>query len=357
MTEQTQNSPQGARRTPSSTDAILDLLLDALAERQKARMGEEGEALPTRSAQGPCTPTLSRREREIAPSASRPPASAGAGLSPGGEREKAQAPAAATLEKPIAPPPGGEREKAQVPAAATPEKPVAPPAAAERELPPTRPAPAAAERELPPAEQKHAAKQEVPATRLPPVAARSQPGPGDEGWEPPAPLPSIKMGKLLGRLALLLALLVVAINIPIKGHGVSLARILPDTASLIIRDGLVLKGSGPNIYMLQDEKLRWISSLEAFEHLRLTWEDVHVVDDEFLADFEMGHPIHLILKCNASPHIYAYENGVKRWIRDIDTFTAEGYVWDDVEIVGCAYLRGLPDGPPIPEDAGTPPQP
>ena len=80
-------------------------------------------------------------------------------------------------------------------------------------------------------------------------------------------------------------------------------------------------------------------------------------DDEFLEQFEMGHPIHLILKCGDSPHIYALENGKKRWIKDIQTFTAEGYVWDDVQLVTCGYLRQLPDGPPIPEDAGTPPQP
>ena len=126
---------------------------------------------------------------------------------------------------------------------------------------------------------------------------------------------------------------------------------------LVIRDGLVLKGSGTGIYRLEDNKLRWISSMDAFEHLGLTWKDVHVVDDGFLEQFEMGHPIHLILKSQNSPHIYALENGKKRWIKDIQTFTAEGYVWDDVQLVGCANLRNLPDGPSIPEDAGPPPQP
>ena len=140
-------------------------------------------------------------------------------------------------------------------------------------------------------------------------------------------------------------------------YGVSLARILPETSSLIIRDGLVLKGSGPEIYVLEDDKLRWISSLDAFEHLGLTWEDVHVVEDEFLAKFEKGRPIHVLLKCHDSPHIYRLENEQKRWIKDIDTFLAEGHAWEDVRFVSCQYLRDLPDGPPIPEDAGPPPQP
>ena len=165
------------------------------------------------------------------------------------------------------------------------------------------------------------------------------------------------MGKILGRLLILVAVLVILVNIPVTRYGVSLARILPDSASLIIREGLVLKGSGPEIYVLENDKLRWISSMDAFEHLGLTWEDVHVVEDEFLAKFEKGAPIHVLLKCRTSPHIYRLENEEKRWIRDIDTFVAEGHVWDDVRFVSCQYLRDMPDGPPIPEDAGAPPQP
>jgi len=165
------------------------------------------------------------------------------------------------------------------------------------------------------------------------------------------------MGKFLGRLAIAVAFLVVLINIPVKSHGVSLARLLPDEASLIIRDGLVLKGSGSEICMLKDNKLRWISSMATFDHLGLTWDNVHVVDDRFLQQFEMGYPINIIYKCATSPHIYALEEGKKHWIKDIETFTSLGYVWEDVQMVSCVYLRGLPDGLPIPEDAGTPPQP
>jgi hypothetical protein len=151
--------------------------------------------------------------------------------------------------------------------------------------------------------------------------------------------------------------LAVLINVPVNRYGTSLARIMPDTDALVIRDGLVLKGSGPEIYVLEDNKLRWISSLEAFEFFGYRWEQVHVVDDSFVEQFEEGRPIHVLLKCERSPHIYALENGQKRWIKDIPTFEAEGYVWEDVEFVSCDYLRSLPDGPPIPEDAGPPPQP
>jgi hypothetical protein len=162
---------------------------------------------------------------------------------------------------------------------------------------------------------------------------------------------------MLIRLVILVVALLILVNIPVNRYGVSLARILPETTSLIIRDGLVLKGSGPEIYVMEEGRLRWISSMDAFEHRNLTWEDVHVVEDEFLTKFEVGRPIHVLLKCRTSPHIYRLENEQKRWIQDIDAFEAEGHVWEDVRFVACQYLRDLPDGQPIPEDAGPPPQP
>jgi len=186
---------------------------------------------------------------------------------------------------------------------------------------------------------------------------RREPLPGEEGWEPPPQVPTMNLNRALGRFLAAVAILVIVVNLPINRYGTSLARLLPDSASLIIRDGLLLKGSGTQIFVVRDEKLRWISSLDAFDHLGFQWRDVNVVEDSFLARFEQGPPIHVLLKCDSSPHIYRLENNQKRWIRDIDTFLAEGHVWDDVRMVSCDYLRAIADGPPIPEDAGPPPQP
>jgi hypothetical protein len=247
-----------------------------------------------------------------------------------------------------------ERQKARRAAAVAPTPAPLPEPKIIREERPVAPPPRP---EPPPSEQQRAPTRPAPSrpTSLP--SLRPEPQPGDAGWEPPPRQPSIQMGKMIGRLAILVIVLLVVVNIPVTRYGVSLARILPETTSLIIRDGLVLKGSGSEIYILEADKLRWISSMDAFEHMGLTWEDVHVVEDEFLARFEKGRPIHVLLKCRTSPHIYRLENQEKRWIKDIDTFLAEGHVWEDVRLVGCNYLRGIPDGPPIPKDAGPPPQP
>jgi hypothetical protein len=163
---------------------------------------------------------------------------------------------------------------------------------------------------------------------------------------------------MLGRLALGLLALAVIVNVPINRHGTTLATAMPDSRSLVIRTGLVVKEvDDEEIYVYQEGKFRWITSLEAFDHFGYTWGDVHVVEDGFLDRYEIGAPIFVLLKCDGSPHIYRLEGGEKRWIVDIAAFEAEGHVWEDVSFVPCSYLRSLPDGETIPPGFGPPPQP
>jgi hypothetical protein len=163
---------------------------------------------------------------------------------------------------------------------------------------------------------------------------------------------------LTKRLALGLFVAIVAINIPLDRHGTTLATAMPDTASLVVRDGLVVKEEGDEeIFVYQDGQFRWISNMATFEGYGFAWGDVHVVEDGFLDRFRIGPPLSLLAKCETSPHVYVLEGDTKRWIRDIETFVAEGYVWEDVQIVSCKTLRDLPDGETIPPDSGPPPQP
>ena len=201
------------------------------------------------------------------------------------------------------------------------------------------------------------------ALRPPPAAAAI--GPTRE--QPPAPEPTpvepfpagaMGAGDLIRRLALGLLLILALINLPFNRHGTSLARALPGSAALVIRDGLVVKEADQDaIYVFRDEQFHWISSLDAFEHFSYRWQQVHVVEPGFMAGFELGAPIHVLLKCRESPHIYRLENDRKRWIVDIASFEAEGHVWDDVRFVACDYLRNIPDGETIPPGQGPAPQP
>jgi hypothetical protein len=185
----------------------------------------------------------------------------------------------------------------------------------------------------------------------------SDPRASERDAEPPAP-PTSHTARFLGRLALGLLVLIVVINIPFNRHGTTLATAMPDRRALVIRDGLVVtEEDDPEIYVYQDGQFRWISSLKAFEMKGYTWRDVHVVEDGFLEPYEIGPPIHVIVKCHDSPHVYRIEEERKRWIVDIEAFEEAGYVWEDVEFVSCEYLRGMPDGETVPPGQGPPPQP
>lgn len=69
------------------------------------------------------------------------------------------------------------------------------------------------------------------------------------------------------------------------------------------------------------------------------------------------NPDPILLKCTASPHIYLLEDGEKRWIETIQIFDERGYTWREVQFITCKELQSIPNGTPIPEDAGPPPEP
>jgi hypothetical protein len=187
------------------------------------------------------------------------------------------------------------------------------------------------------------------ADRLP------DPGPIDKAApEYVAPL-AAHIAPVLARLALGVCLLVVLINIPFNMQCLALARAIPNRASLIIRNGLLVKEAvNPDIWVYRDGFFRRIASIEAFQQLGYRWRDVHIVDAGFVDQFPKGQPLYLLLKCPGSPHYYRLDDGQKRWIVDIPTFQSEGYAWQDLRTVSCAELQAIPDGPSIPPGHAVP---
>jgi hypothetical protein len=78
---------------------------------------------------------------------------------------------------------------------------------------------------------------------------------------------------------------------------------------------------------------------------------------ETVQEIIFDEPPPILLKCSASPHIYLLDQGKKSWIENIETFNDRGYIWRDVRFINCDDLRSIPDGVPIPANAGPPPQP
>jgi hypothetical protein len=176
----------------------------------------------------------------------------------------------------------------------------------------------------------------------------------------PPPRPNVNTGRSLGQILIVLVVLLVLVNLPINYYGLGMAHVAPDSTAVVIHNGLVLKGSGPGsgpeIYLLEDHKLRWISSREA----RISYfysDGARTVEDSLLEQFEQGQPIRRLVKCHNSALVYALENGQKRWVEHPPPEDKANKPWDNVYSVTCSFLDGLPDGLPIPENAGAPPPP
>jgi hypothetical protein len=206
-----------------------------------------------------------------------------------------------------------------------------------------------------------------PSVNEQPMVGAGQAAPGDSHRDvskPPEPdvlpdvpassaQPDTNTGRTLGQIVIVLVVLLVLVNIPINHHGASLAQIIPKATAIVIYDGMLLKGSNSEIYIMDDHQLRWVSSPEAFDYY-FDHHEVHIVEDNLLESFGKGKPIRRLVTCLNSPYIYAVENGEKRWVRDPPTGN-KARTWDEVGLISCDSLRRLPDSLPVPENAGAQP--
>jgi len=159
-----------------------------------------------------------------------------------------------------------------------------------------------------------------------------------------------KRGRALGQILIILVVAVLLVNVPLSYRGAGLIHSVPEATAVVIYDGMALKGSGPEIYVLEDHKLRQFSSSDTFNYFQSRYTlKVHPVDDDLLAQFGRSRVIRRLVKCNDLPYIYALENGQKRRT-DILPLSAQSSPWDDIGVVSCKYLRDMPNGQPVSDE-------
>jgi hypothetical protein len=120
-------------------------------------------------------------------------------------------------------------------------------------------------------------------------------------------------------------------------------------------DGSLLRSvDGPKVYLIENGKKRWITSVAAFNSNGYRWEDVLQITDEELSLYPDGEDISgLNLRPNGSlikgsgPKVYLIENGKKRWITSAEVFTLKGYDWSKIILVPDSELDLYKDGEDI----------
>lgn len=161
----------------------------------------------------------------------------------------------------------------------------------------------------------------------------------------PSAQSSLNMGRSLAQIVIVLIVLLMLVNIPFNNYKTGLAQLMPPSASVVIRDGLLFQGSGPTLYVVQDYKLRPVAGPEAFNHY-FKQSDVSLVEDSLLEQMAQGPPLRLLVRCRQGSAVYALENGLKRWVK-YPPLSSKARLWDQPQWISCQKLERYPIGPPI----------
>ncbi|TSC90307.1 MAG: hypothetical protein CEN92_485, partial [Candidatus Berkelbacteria bacterium Licking1014_96] len=116
-----------------------------------------------------------------------------------------------------------------------------------------------------------------------------------------------------------------------------------DSLSLGTEVGAAVKGSGPEIYLLDKGKKDHIVSPEVFTAWGLTESQVTIVNDQYLANLPNGPEIGFLIRANGLPQVYKVEFGKKAWVPDPNIFIAWGFSFNDVAVIDPLLAGTLPD--------------
>jgi hypothetical protein len=113
-------------------------------------------------------------------------------------------------------------------------------------------------------------------------------------------------------------------------------------------EGHLLRRSDGRVYRVEGGQRRCISSLAAFQRHGYRWDDVRQVDDSVIDAIPEGRPVRLgQLVKGSGPDIFLLEDGRQRWIPSLEILVGLGFEMADVQPIADAVLAGYPPGPPL----------
>jgi hypothetical protein len=125
-------------------------------------------------------------------------------------------------------------------------------------------------------------------------------------------------------------------------------------------DGTLLKASGPQVDQMQGGQRRWIPDPPTFNCMGLDWNAIRTIVDSEWSQIPQGAPYPsqadgALLK-GSGPQVYVMASCLRRWIPDPDTFNSLGYNWNVVQQVSDADLTAIVEGEQLPSVDTTQPQ-
>jgi predicted acylesterase/phospholipase RssA len=119
-----------------------------------------------------------------------------------------------------------------------------------------------------------------------------------------------------------------------------------------IRHGLLLRGSGPEIYVLYGGSKLWIRSMPAFNGMGYTAADVLTVPDGVLAKLPQDRPADgTLLATKGDPKVFVMLDGQRRWVTGPAVLDRDAPVWDSswphIRYIPSDTLAAIPAGPDV----------
>jgi len=109
--------------------------------------------------------------------------------------------------------------------------------------------------------------------------------------------------------------------------------VYPLSNPVLYPNGSLIKGTGPEIYLVENEKRRHITSPFLFNSRGYKWKNVITISDEELLAHPVGEAVLLAdgtLIKGTGPEIYLIKKQKKHWIKTIDIFLKLGFKWKNV---------------------------
>jgi len=114
----------------------------------------------------------------------------------------------------------------------------------------------------------------------------------------------------------------------------------------------VVKGNGVDVFLVIGGQRRWIPNEQTFNALGLDWQSIRTIPDEELNKIPRitDYPsLNARAVKGIGPEIYLLEEGKRRWIPNEQKFVALGLRAEDVEWISDEDLSLIPLGSQIPE--------
>lgn len=132
----------------------------------------------------------------------------------------------------------------------------------------------------------------------------------------------------------------------------------PAFAFLALTDGTIVKGYGPEVYVLENGMKRWVSDASSFNALELDWDSIVTIEDADLLEYPRAKnnldqksklPDGLLVREDQGQggdgvKVYRVAKGSRRWIQNEQDFDRLGLEWRSVHEISPKKMKTLPSG-------------